>query len=361
MYIKDVLIFSEFDSSGGTREFLKQLIVINNKLNINSFVVSEYIDDEMISFFYEQNVKFSCIKKRNNVFHKPYFSIIHEFIYHRSFVNNIKHDLVISSVGTPGINFFHFLTKSKYLYILHTVPNKPGLKSFLHYLIPYIFQGTRNNFYVVSNYLKNAVSSLWKINLDNISVIYNSYRFEKLHTEVLKSNKLTLFTIGHVSHYRDPESWLKIAIYFSLKYDYLKFIWVGEGPLLESLRNRVPENLDISFIGKTDHVEKYYREGDIYLNFSNVESLGMAVVDAISFGIPCVVRKVGGLPEIIEHEFNGYTFVNFEEAVLYIDNLICNSELRVTMGQNSICHKKIFFAPETQLGLINSLYENILF
>jgi glycosyltransferase involved in cell wall biosynthesis len=144
-----------------------------------------------------------------------------------------------------------------------------------------------------------------------------------------------------------------------LKYTNLKFIWVGEGPLIDSLRRQVPENLDISFVGKSDDVEKYYLTGDIYLNFSDLESLGMAVVDAISCGIPCVVNKVGGLTEIIEHNFNGYTFDAFDKANCFIDNLICDSKLRKCMGYNSINHAKKKFSPETQLIKLNKLYNDI--
>ena len=359
MILKNVLIFSEFDSSGGTREFLKQLVLINNKLNIHSHVVSESIDNEMIYFFNQHNVNFSLIQKRLRIFHKPYFSLIYEFIYQRTFVNKIDHDLLISTVGTPGLNFYHLLSKSKYLYILHTTPNKPGIKSILHYLIPSLFQSNNNKFYVVSNYLKTTLSLVWKINLNNIKVIYNSYRLEKAQKLNEKSKKITLVTIGHLTNYRNPKKWLEIAIFFCLKYENLKFIWVGEGPLYENLKSQVPNNLDINFVGISNDVEKYYLISDIYLNFSDLESLGMAVVEAISYGIPCVVRRTGGLTEIIEHQFNGYTFSNYDEAKLYINNLICDSDLRIRMGNNSLNYTKKIFSPENQLLEISNLYKDM--
>jgi glycosyltransferase involved in cell wall biosynthesis len=360
MILKDVLIFSEFDSSGGTREFLKQLILINNKLNINSHVVSEKIDNDMVDFFNKEKVNFSIIKKRNSIFYKPYFSIIYELLHQFKFIKKVKHDLVISSVGTPGINFFHFFTRSKYLYILHSVPNKNGIKSILHYLIPFYFQGNGKYFFVVSNFLKNELALLWNIKLLNIKVIYNSYRFEKDHVKENKSNKITLLTIGHLTKYKNPNSWLDIAIYFCQKYDFVKFIWVGDGKLIESLINRIPKNFNIKFLGKNTNVNKFYDECDIYLNFSEMESLGMGVVDAISYGIPCVVRNVGGLCEIIDHEYNGFTFTNQDEAKFYIDKLINNSQLRKEMGAYSINNKKKIFSPERQLADIKILYQNLM-
>lgn len=360
MILNNVLIFSEFDSSGGTREFLKQLILIHNNLNINSHVVTEYIDSDMLDFFKKQKVNFSLIKKRKSIFYKPYFSIIYEYLYQFEYIKKIKHDLVISSVGTPGINFFHFLTRSKYIYILHSVPQNNGLKSALHYLIPYFFQYNSNYYFVVSNFLKNELALLWKINLKNINVIYNSFRFEKEHVKESISNKITLLTIGHLTTYKNPELWLDMAVYFCSKYDFVNFIWVGDGPLFNSLKRRVPQNLKINFIGKNSNVEIFYDQCDIYLNFSEMESLGMGVIDAISCGIPCVVRNVGGLSEIIEHEFNGFTFTDNEDAKYYIDKLINNIELRKEMGINSIYYRKIKFSPESQSTEIKRLYLNVL-
>jgi glycosyltransferase involved in cell wall biosynthesis len=223
-----------------------------------------------------------------------------------------------------------------------------------------LFQGNGKYFFVVSNFLKKELVSLWKIKLNNIRVIYNSFRFEKAHVKECKSESITILTIGHLTTYKNPDLWLDIAIFFSSKYDSVKFLWVGDGPLFESLRSRVPINAKIDFVGKSNNVEKFYNECDIYLNFSEMESLGMGVVDAISCGIPCVVRNVGGLSEIINHGFNGYTFTKNEDAKYYIDKLINNAELRKDMGIYSINYKKAIFSPERQLAEIQLLYQQAM-
>lgn len=357
----NLLIFAEFDSSGGTREFLKQLIVINYELNYKSHVVCEKVDKLLLSFFHKYNVEFTIVKKRSIFYSKPFLSFFFEFYYHYPIILKLKPDIIISSVGTPGINFFHFCLCKKFIYILHTIPSKQGVKSRLHYSLPYIFQSKKKVFFVVSNFLKEKLNLLWKIDKKYIRVIYNSYRFRENLQNRIKSHKegLTILSIGHLTEYKNPNLWLETAIQLTSKYDFLTFIWVGDGPLMNELIKKTPKNLKIHFIGNSNDVEPFYKNCDLYLNLSITESLGMGVVDAISFGIPCIVRNVGGLPEIIKHSFNGYTFDNSESLIKYIEKLIFDKKIRQEMSNYSFQLVKNVFSKENQLIQVKNLYENI--
>src|SRR5687768_8959573 len=44
---------------------------------------------------------------------------------------------------------------------------------------------------------------------------------------------------------------------------------------------------------------------DILLHPSSAEGLGTAVIDAMALGVPPIAFRVGGLPELIEHERSG--------------------------------------------------------
>ena len=52
----------------------------------------------------------------------------------------------------------------------------------------------------------------------------------------------------------------------------------------------------------------------------------MAVLEAASFGIPCIVPKVGGIPEIIKHGLNGllYDERNPKRIAELLDEMIDN-------------------------------------
>ncbi len=51
---------------------------------------------------------------------------------------------------------------------------------------------------------------------------------------------------------------------------------------------------------------KLYNAVDIYATPSLQDNLPNTIVEAMSCGIPCVGFRVGGIPEMIDHEGNGY-------------------------------------------------------
>jgi len=88
-------------------------------------------------------------------------------------------------------------------------------------------------------------------------------------------------------------------------------------------------------------VKELYEEADIYFQPSSLESHGISVVEAMMFGLPCVVSNVGGLPESVKNNESGYVFnVNdIDDAVDKLTDLIFDTDKRTLMGEMGI---KIF-------------------
>ncbi len=92
-----------------------------------------------------------------------------------------------------------------------------------------------------------------------------------------------------------------------------KFEWVhfGGGPLLESLQKLFidrPHNLLIKLITNynSSKITNYYMENsiDIFINVSSSEGISVAIMEAISYGLPILATNVGGSSEIV-NENNG--------------------------------------------------------
>lgn len=87
---------------------------------------------------------------------------------------------------------------------------------------------------------------------------------------------------------------------------------VGGGPQEAELR-RLAKDLGIGervdFRGAVAHaqVPEELRRLDVYAAFSRAdsESFGVAVIEASACGLPVVVSRVGGLPEVVEEERTG--------------------------------------------------------
>jgi glycosyltransferase involved in cell wall biosynthesis len=82
----------------------------------------------------------------------------------------------------------------------------------------------------------------------------------------------------------------------------VRLVWAGSGSLLEQYRAEVrTRGLEgrVAFVGHVDDTDALYRRALVYVQPSRVESLGLALLDAIRHAVPSVVPAVGGMPEVV--------------------------------------------------------------
>ena len=65
---------------------------------------------------------------------------------------------------------------------------------------------------------------------------------------------------------------------------------------------------------------------DLFINCSDVEGIPVSIMEAMSFGIPCIARDVGGNREIVDNNYNGILLsrnITVHELSDSIINLLC--------------------------------------
>ncbi len=92
------------------------------------------------------------------------------------------------------------------------------------------------------------------------------------------------------------------------KVNWVHFGWGDRGASVAALLKELPDNVNTSLKGAVSNSEviEYYKTHpvDLFINVSAYEGIPVAVMEAISFGIPVMATCVGGLPEIV-NEQNG--------------------------------------------------------
>ena len=102
----------------------------------------------------------------------------------------------------------------------------------------------------------------------------------------------------------------------------IKWYHFGDGSLKEQLElaayQKLNELTNISYFFQghvsNELVNQFYSENkiDLFINVSQYEGVPISMMEAMSFGIPCIGTNVGGVNEIITHE-NGFLLdVNFK-------------------------------------------------
>ncbi len=69
----------------------------------------------------------------------------------------------------------------------------------------------------------------------------------------------------------------------------------------------------LGYVNDTRHIVQVYRSVDVFVLPSLSENLPNTIMEAMSCGVPCVGFRVGGIPEMIDHQKNGYV-ANYRDA-----------------------------------------------
>jgi len=88
-----------------------------------------------------------------------------------------------------------------------------------------------------------------------------------------------------------------------------KLVLIGDGPdrgAAEYLVRKKKLQKDVHFLGKQDQVYQLLSEADLFLLPSQMESFGLAALEAMACEVPVIATNVGGIPEVIEHGVDGF-------------------------------------------------------
>jgi glycosyltransferase involved in cell wall biosynthesis len=204
-----------------------------------------------------------------------------------------------------------------------------------------------DHFICVSNKIRERLLSNG-IPEDKVTVIENAaelpelspgrtYRKSIREEFNIADNDIVVGTIGRLVPLKNHELFLKSAKQLSQRMPNMKFVVVGDGPLLQQLVDK-SRGLGISglvrFTGWRDDIQRLLFAFDIYVICSVVEGLNVSVLEAMACAKPVVGTNVKGISEIVMDGTTGILVPSNEvdsltEAVL---QLAMDEEKRTTMG-----------------------------
>jgi L-malate glycosyltransferase len=90
-----------------------------------------------------------------------------------------------------------------------------------------------------------------------------------------------------------------------------RLMLIGDGPDRSAaeqlaLHHKVQDR--IHFVGKQDNVNELLPLADLMLMPSEMESFGLAALEAMACSVPTIGTRVGGVPELIDDQHNGLLF-----------------------------------------------------
>ena len=139
---------------------------------------------------------------------------------------------------------------------------------------------------------------------------------------------------------------------------------IGAGPekqKLEEFAQTQKLGSKVRFQPFTSNISRFLAKTDIFVLPSLAEGMSMSLLEAMSFGIACIVSSIDANTELITHMKNGLIVPKTQTKVLagYLDLLLKDSKLRQKLGMNAYRKIKDNYEIKKMLWRYQELYTRV--
>ena len=168
----------------------------------------------------------------------------------------------------------------------------------------------------ISQYLKQRTLAEFEIK-NHIEVIYNFVNCDIYKRDLQAAGRRAEFAdkderiLVHVSNFRPVKRLCDVIEIFDRVQKKIpsRLLLMGDGPdrsRAEWLVNQKGLRKKVEFLGKLDRVYEKLSFADLMLVPSELESFGLAALEAMACEVPTIATAVGGVPEVIDHGRSGF-------------------------------------------------------
>lgn len=158
---------------------------------------------------------------------------------------------------------------------------------------------------------------------EKVHVIPNGVNIHKFTPCISSSGNesLKVIMVGRLWPQKDPRTLLLAAKDLLESGVDISISFVGDGELMEELRTLTANHHDkIKFLGWQSNIAEILPQHDLFVLPSLWEGMPLAILEAMSCGLPCLVTNIPGNNDLVKDGYNGYLFEKGDSLAL--SNLI---------------------------------------
>ena len=171
----------------------------------------------------------------------------------------------------------------------------------------------------------------------------------------------------HLSNFRPVKRVTDVVEIFALVRQKMaaKLVLIGDGPdrgAAEHLVRRKKLGSDVFFLGKQDRVYELLGLADLFLLPSDLESFGLAALEAMSCEVPVIATDVGGVPEVVTSGVDGYLVEprNVAAAAKFAVQILSRADRGKEMGKQARIDARKKFCSNDVIPLYEAYYQKVL-
>ncbi|WP_312268162.1 glycosyltransferase family 4 protein [Pseudescherichia sp.] len=264
-----------------------------SELNIQTFYVGELCRDISLK------KDIVAIYKLYNYIKNEQFDVVHTHSSKTGVLGRIAAKLAGVSNIIHTVHGFSFPAAS----------NKR--KYYLYFFLEWVAKFFTDKLIVLNKDDEDTSLHKLKYKRKQVHLIANGVDTSKFYPAEKKSiNKsLKLIMVGRLSQQKDPETLLDAVQKLLVKNIDVTITFVGDGELKDILQKKIEDgNERIIFNGWSNDPSKILSENDLFILPSLWEGMPLAILEALSCGLPCIVTNIPGNNSLISSGYNGQLF-----------------------------------------------------
>ena len=144
-----------------------------------------------------------------------------------------------------------------------------------------------------------------------------------------------------------------------------KLVMMGDGPdrgAAEYLVRKKNLSKDVFFLGKQDRVQEKLGLADLFLLPSEIESFGLAALEAMASEVPVIATNVGGLPEVVTNGVDGYLIPvqDVEAGAKFALEILTRPDRGRAMGKLARVNAKARYCSNDVIPMYEAYYKKVL-
>ena len=171
----------------------------------------------------------------------------------------------------------------------------------------------------------------------------------------------------HLSNFRPVKRLTDVIEIFALVREKMpaKLVLIGDGPdrgAAEYIVRKKKLVRDVHFLGKQDRVYRLLSQADLFLLPSDMESFGLAALEAMACEVPVVASNVGGVPEVIEHGVDGSLHEprDVKAAARHALEILSRQDRGRSMGQTARINARKKYCANDVIPLYEEYYRQVI-
>jgi glycosyltransferase involved in cell wall biosynthesis len=191
----------------------------------------------------------------------------------------------------------------------------------------------------VSEFTGQIIQKHYGIPAEKIFPVHNGIRpVKSFRTQKPFNEKLVVF-VGRLTRQKGPSRLVEIASKVMQHTNDVRFAIAGKGDRTEEMirltsENRIGNKFHITGFQTSEKIRQLLSMADAYCMPSVSEPFGLSAVEAVQFGVPCIISKQSGVAEVLRGAMK-FDHWDTDRAADFIINVLHNDILKKKVVQDA--------------------------